>query len=164
MIAIGVLSIGLSGVAASLYFGFSRSNAGDDLATAGQYSRMVIELINGRNYLALAPKAGDGLPTTGSGVNDADADPPKALVDPPFAGDDFLAYNYVDAGDGGADVAAKGRTLTDLERYTRKVQVERMSSTVDTPEYNLVRLMVTIYWQEKGAEKSVTTTSIVPIL
>jgi prepilin-type N-terminal cleavage/methylation domain-containing protein len=164
MIAIAVLSIGLSGVAASLYFGFSRSNAGDDLATAGQYSRMVIELIKGRNYLDLAPKAGNGLPTAASGVNDpANADP-VPLADPPLQPDAFLAYNYEDGEDGAAETAAKGRTLADLEKYTRKVQVERVSNTAGTPEFNLIRLTVTIYWEEKGVEKSVATTAIVSML
>lgn len=164
MIAIAVLAIGLSGVAASLYFGFQKSNAGDDLATAGQYSRMVIELIKGRNCLDLAPKGGDGLPTAASGVNDTDAQAPRPLADPPLQPDAFLAYTYADADDGGAETAAKGRTLSDLERYTRKVQVERLSNTAGTPEYGLVRLTVTVFWEEKGVDKSVSTTSLVPIL
>lgn len=165
MIAIAVLAIGLSGVAASLYFGFQKSNAGDDLATAGQYSRMVIELVKGQNLIDLsAPKGADGLPLPTSGVNDTAGEAPRALAAPPLLPDAFLAYTYSDSEDGGEEVAAKGRTLSDLERYTRKIQIERLSNDTDEPEYRLVRLTVTIYWEEKGVDKSVATTTIISVL
>lgn len=157
MIAIAVISIGLSGVAASLYFGHIQSQHGDELAKASQYARSSLEMINTRNLINLTtPKDANGLPDATTGLNDADADPPRALLSLPFYNQDFLGYSAVDPND---------KSARELANYTRKIQMERLSNDDTTPEYGLARVTVTIYWENPNnaaQPKSISTSSLLP--
>lgn len=156
LIAIGVLAVGLSGVAASLYYGHAKSKHGDDLARAAQYSRMLIEIATSRNFVDTAvPIGDDGLPTPESGVNDSSTEPPRELVAAPYTPKDFIGY----WSDSEAD---RDDTQRELLRYKRNIRMERVG-TEDTPEENLVRVHVTVYWEKKkeGGKNSVSTSAIV---
>lgn len=154
MIAIAVIVVGMSGVAASLYFGFAKSRHGDDIATATQYSRMLIEIGAGRNFVDQNLDAGTRLPSSTSGMNDTDAEAPRALDAPPYDAGDFLAYPYVADGD---------EPSRDLGKFTRKIQMQRVGAK-GTPEEFLARITVTLYWDDKGAQRSVSTSAILPIV
>lgn len=156
LIAIGVLAVGLSGVAASLYYGHAQSKHGDDLARASQYSRMLIEIATSRNFVDTAvPIGGDGLPTEDSGVNDSDGEPPRELVAAPYTPKDFIGYWNTSEAD-------RDDTQRELLRYKRNIRMERVG-TKGTPEENLVRVHVTVYWEQKseGGKNSVSTSAIV---
>lgn len=156
MIAIAVIVIGMSGVAASLYFGFTKSRQGDEIATATQYSRMIMEIAQGRNFIDsnITPlNAATALPDATTGMNDTDAEPPRALDAPPFTAEDFLAYSYA---------SAPGEPSRDIWKYTRKVQLERLGAKGTANEF-LARLKVTLYWEDEGVKRSVTTSAIVPV-
>jgi len=156
MIAIAVISIGLSGVAASLYYGHIQSQYAEEVATGAQYSRMLLEMATNRSLINNDLGA-DGLPLPTSGMNDTDAEPPRALSAPPFVERDFLGYwSTVEADN---DDSAR-----ELARYKRKIQMERLGGS-DTAEEYLVRVTVTIYWEDEknaGKLRSTSTSAILP--
>jgi type II secretory pathway pseudopilin PulG len=145
MVAMGVIAVGLSGVAAALIFGVTKSNYGAQLELATNHSRTLVETIQGRGLVSKAPlDGGTQLPLNDSGVNDKDTDPPRKLTDPPFQ--DPTLHPAIDP--------------EDLGHFTRKIQMKRRGGKGTTGE-NLVDVVVTIYWEEKGVEKSVKTTAVI---
>lgn len=158
LIAMGVIAVGLAGVVASLYYGHAQSKHGEDLARASQYSRMLIEIASGRNFIDgtnFTYFGGDGLPNATSGVNDSDAEPPRDLVAPPYTAADFTGY-FTSA------TANQDDTTRELLRYKRKIQLERIGAA-NTAEEHMLRMTVTVFWEPKkeGGRNSVTTTAIV---
>lgn len=145
MIAIGVIAVGLSGVAASLIFGVTKSNYGSQMATATNHARTLVETIQGRGLVSKAPLAsGTMLPLEESGINDNPGDDPKPLTDFPF--DDATIHPAIDE--------------KELAKYFRKIELSRRGNKGEVDE-NLVNVKVTVYWEEKGAKKSVTTTAVI---
>ena len=161
LIAIAVLVVGLSGVAASLYFGVEKSKHGDEIATATQYSRMLIEMTVGRNLIDLNADA-SGLPPSTSGLNDSAAQTPRDLDSPPFVSDDFTGYTS--SGANAEAAKAQDASLRDMERFKRLIRVERLGAK-NTAQEHLARLTVTISWATKneGGKQSVSTSTIIPL-
>lgn len=159
LIALAVISIGMAGVAASLYFGSVKSRHGDTLATATNYSRILIEIASGRNYLDKDISTATGLPKDDSGMNDATTQAPRLLEDPPFSAEDFLAYPYPDS----EDHPNPEEPSRDIRKFTRNIRIERVGEK-GTPEEFLARMIVTVYWEDKGVERSASTTAILPIV
>ena len=145
LIAIGVIAVGMSGVAASLIFGATRSSHGHQIALAANHARTLVETLKGRSLVSKAPLDGTTkLPQDDSGVNDKVDDPPRLLNDPPF--DDATIHPAIDT--------------DELEKFRRKIMLSRRGGKGEIGE-NLVNVTVTVYWEEKGVEKSVTTTAVV---
>jgi hypothetical protein len=143
MIAMAVILIGMSGVAATLYFGFNSSDHGDKLAAATQHARTLIEIAVGQNFNdGTNIDGGTGLPSVNSGMNDAASQEPRELDAPPYYKAAF----------------PPGR---DLSIFKRKITIERRG-LVGSPEQHLALMTVTIYWEEKGVERSVTTSAVIP--
>jgi prepilin-type N-terminal cleavage/methylation domain-containing protein len=154
LVAMAVIAIGMSGVAASLYFGHQKSQHGDKIATATNHARTLIELAVGRNYNdggTIVPLDGVGLPTADSGLNDAAADSPRALAAAPFTENDFLPVAE----------AGEVNPRSYLEDFQRKIQITRIGAA-GTPDEFLQRMTVTIYWEEKGGRHNVSLAAIIP--
>lgn len=154
LVAMAVIAIGMSGVAASLYFGFQKSQHGDKISTASNHARTLIELAVGRNLNdggTIVPLDAQGLPTATSGLNDATTDPPVPLASAPFFDNDFLPVGEA----GSVDPRAY------LDDFQRKIQITRLGAA-GTPEEFLERMTVTIYWEEKGGRHNVSLSAIIP--
>lgn len=156
LVAIGVIAVGLSGVAASLYYGHAKSKHGDDLAKAAQYSRMLIEIATSRNFIDSNIALGaNGLPAPTSGMNDSASQAPRDLVAPPFAPKDFLGYwNTTES--------ERDDTERELLRFKRNIRVERVGTKGSAQEH-LARITVTVHWVEKkeGGKNYASTSAIV---
>lgn len=144
-----VILIGIAGVVGSLTFGLRASSHGEMLTDASNHARMLIECMVGRDYIsratALTPKSGSAAgnwPTAASGLNDAG---PVALDAPPF---DENPDIYLD-------------TAT-LHEFTRQVTCERRGSASGDPDEFLANVTVRIFWEEKGVQKSVTMSAVIP--
>ncbi len=159
LIAIAVIVIGLSGVAASLYFGFEKSKHGDEFAQATQYSRMLIEFVSKMDLKnGFPPLGGNGLPQNGSGINDNTGQAPRHLTEAPFEPKQFLGY-------WSEDDALNDESRRQLDRYTRNIRLERLGAK-GTPEEFLGRITVTVYWPKEdggGGKNYVTTSTIIPL-
>lgn len=147
LIAMGVIAVGMSGVAAALIFGVTKSNYGSNIAVATHHARTLMEATLGRTLVSSDAfnDPSTGLPKADSGLNDADDDPPLALNAPPF--EDPKIHQSI--------------SPEELGQYTRKIQMTRRGAKGTVGEF-LVTMSVTIYWQDKGVQKSVTTTSVIP--
>lgn len=154
IIAMAVIAIGLSGVAATLYFGTQKSGHGDKIAQATNHARTLIELAVGRNYNdgTIPIDTSTNLPTVDSGMNDAEDADPRALDALPFTSADFLPV----AETGVVDPRAY------LKEFTRKIQISRVGTVAGEPEEFLERIKVTIYWEEKGGRHNVSLSAIIP--
>jgi type II secretory pathway pseudopilin PulG len=142
MVALGVIAIGMAGVAASLFFGFKKSGHGEHLAVATNQARVIIETIQGQSMIGLAvPKDGNQLPDDTTGLNDPPGADPVPLDAPPFPQNTF--------------------TLPEREigMYQRTINMERLGAA-GTIEDTLVRVTVTIYWQQEGVVHSAPVTAI----
>lgn len=145
MIAIGVIAVGLSGVAASLIFGVTKSNYGSQMATATNHARTLVETIQGRGLVSKAPLNGTTmLPLDNSGVNDAPTANPRPLTEAPF--NDPTIHPAINE--------------QELTKYYRKIEMTRRGLKGEIDE-NLVNVKVTVYWEEKGVKKNVTTTAVI---
>ncbi len=148
MVSLGVIAIGIVGLASSLYFGFIQSQHGDRISKATQQARVLIETTRGNSlssnseYLNL----GTNLPRTDSGLNDDfevnSFDDARPLYDPPF---DVEISHLMPP--------------QETSRFRRRITLERTGLAGEVGE-NLLRMSVTIYWQEKEKLKHVTTTGI----
>ena len=150
LVALGVIAVGMAGVTASLIFGAAKSNYGNDLETATRVSRTIIEEIEGRNLVSTPPLGGDNLPTKTSKINDFPTDPPRPLLEPPLNDPKYFPSN-------GSTNNLDFEKLND--KFTRKIEMQRRGAKGTTGE-NLVDIKVTIYWQDKGVQKSVVTTAV----
>lgn len=149
----GVIAVGLAGVAATLYFGHQKSQHGDRVAEATNLARTIIELSVGRSFLdnnTNVPLQPNGLPTNASGLNDPPTATPRPLLDPPFNASDFLPIS-----EAGVDRWAY------LRDYQRRIIVTRVGAA-GTPEELLLRMNVTLFWEEKGGRHNVSLSAIVP--
>ncbi len=143
MVALGVIAVGMSGVAASLIFGFQKSNHGDRIAIATNHARILVDLIQNRSLISLAPvKDGNGLPDAASGLNDAANAQPRPISDAPFQQNDFTMPER------------------DLSNYKRKITMVRRGA-VNTEQGNLVTVTVNIYWEDEGVPRHAATSAVV---
>lgn len=142
LIAMGVIAVGLLGVAASLTFGSRQSGHGEKMLIATNQARILIESLDGQNLVSNPPLAGNNLPPATSGVNDGLGDR-RPLTAAPF-------NNPADHPDILPGV---------LDQYTRRIRLSRRG-TAGTPGEFLVNAEVTVFWKEKGVERSVTTTAV----
>lgn len=147
LIAMGVIAVGMSGVAAALIFGVTKSNYGSNIAVATHHARTLMETTLGRTLVSSDAfnDSATGLPRSDSGLNDTDGEAPRALNAPPF--EDPKIHQSI--------------SPEELGLYTRKIQMTRRGAKGTVGEF-LVTMSVTIYWQDKGVQKSVTTTSVIP--
>ena len=142
LIAMGVIAVGLLGVAASLTFGSRQSGHGEKMLIATNQARIILEAIGGRSLLSNPPLAAGNLPPAASGINDG-ANDRRALTAPPF-----------DNPDEHPDILPGV-----LDQFTRRIRLTRRGLD-GTPGEFLVNTEVTIFWKEKGVERSVTTTAV----
>jgi prepilin-type N-terminal cleavage/methylation domain-containing protein len=147
LIAMGVIAVGMSGVAASLIFGVTKSNYGSNMAVGTHHARTLMETTLGRTLVSsdAYTDSATGLPRTDSGLNDTEAQAPRPLNDPPF--NDPSIHQTIPP--------------EELGLYTRKIQMARRGAKGTVGEF-LVTMTVTIFWEDKGVQKSVTTSSVVP--
>lgn len=157
LIAMAVIAIGMSGVAASLYYGQRQSQHGDELAKASQYAKTLIELCRARSFAGSSTLDGDGLPNEDSGINDNADQPPRELSFFPYEEKDFLGY--------WTDVEAdQDNSAREMERFTRHIRMERISAEGE-PNDALARMTVTVYWEAKseGGKNHVTLSALIPM-
>lgn len=143
MIAIAVILIGLFGVTNSLVFGLSATHHGTMLSEASSHCRTLLETATGRDYISLTPPSqldGDNMPSAASGLNDADDD-----------------RTPIDA----APFEAVFLTNADIRPFMRNIQTVR-KGPVGTPEGELAIMTVTVFWNEKGVEKRVRMSGVIP--
>lgn len=125
MVAVGVLAVGILGVFACFAFGMRAEELADRKTQATYRARQLVDLIRTRNlpFLGVCP------PPTSSGLND----PPgqkRPLNDPPFA-NDFAS----DTG------------------FSRSIRIERVSNNPADYAYDMVRVRVVLYWNQKGTDR-----------
>ncbi len=148
MIAMAVILVGLAGVTSSLIFGLRAGHHGELLTDATNLARLIIETEIGRDYISSATDVdGDNMPGANSGLNDA-AGVTRAIDAFPFE-DDFM-QDLVGT--------TSGRSTGHFERH---IEVTRLGAS-GTPEEFLATMTVTISWEEKGVDKDVTMSAIVP--
>lgn len=132
LVAVGVLAIGLLTLVGAVAYGLSVASEGEKHHQAVEHARRLIALTRARDLPYTQPTVPPG-PT--SGINDAPS-VRRPLGAPPFAGDGFPP----DAG------------------FERNIRLDW-----DYPGYRadrLVKVTVTLYWQSKGRERSLTLTGV----
>lgn len=156
LIAIAVIVVGMSGVAASLYFGFTKSKHGDEVADATQYARMLIDLTSKLDLANGFPLDSNNLPKSDSGINDSTGQAPRKLDDPPFDYTQFTGWWTTNV--------SYDKSKAMLGHYTRNIRIERIGASGSTEEH-LGRITVTIYWpkEKNGGKNYVTTSTLVQL-
>lgn len=154
LIAIAVIVVGMSGVAASLYFGFTKSKHGDEVADGTQYARMLIDFTSKLDLANAFPLDSNNLPKSDTGINDSTGQAPRKIDDPPFSADQFWGLWSTSTAEDAND-----KSHARLGRFTRNIRIERIGKK-GTPEEHLGRITVTIYWpKEKNGGKNYVVTS-----
>lgn len=135
LVALGVLAIGILGVTAVFIFGISSTEHGKNLSKATTYGRDILEIIRTHG---LIPLAGTIPPPASSGLND----PPSARV----------ALNQSPHG-------SFAQAMPANTGFFRNIKTERASTDPTSHLYNVYKVTVTIYWKEKGVERSMEMTA-----
>jgi len=127
-IAIFVLTIGILGAYSAFSFSLNSVFHARNISVATNNARLLVEAVRLKN---LPPWAATFPTSDESGLFDAPG-ARRALNAPPFQ----------------LDLPADGQ-------FSRRVHVERLSGDSNSYQYNIARISVTVYWDEKGAEKQV---------
>lgn len=126
LISVVVLTIGLLGVMGSLTFGLRASAYSGTTSEAVNCARQILERIRLQN-LAWSDNV---IPPDTVGLADTASDR-RAIEAPPF------------------------QAMTPSRNLRRNIQMHRVSMVASDPNYNLMQVQVTIYWFDRGSEKSV---------
>lgn len=133
LIAVGVLAVGILGVCATFGYALRAETHAGRLSEATGHARQLVELIRVRN---LPFQYDPGMPPADSGLNDT-ASQRRPLNGAPFASD-----------------------LPASTGLSRNIRIERVSTDTSDYRYNLARVTVTVYWQDRGGEKRVQLVSV----
>jgi type II secretory pathway pseudopilin PulG len=148
LFAIGVIAVGLLGLFSVFISGTRASAFGANVSRATGYCRDVLEIVRSRGLVFhYGDTAGvPNLPPVDSGLNDAAATRTVLNATPPTQNGGF--------GDLGQD------NLAERAQFTRNIRTERMTNDPNSHLVSLFRVTVTIYWEERGIERSVTMTGV----
>jgi type II secretory pathway pseudopilin PulG len=139
--AVGVIAVGLLGLVSVLVSGTRAADFGINTSRATSRARDILEIIRAEG-LAFEHDKYPGLPDEDSGLND----PPDARIPldavPPLRVGGTLADKYTEDGETAA-------------RFTRNIKTERITNDANDHRYPILKVTVTIYWMERGKERSV---------
>jgi hypothetical protein len=161
LVAMFVMVVGIAGVTSSIYWGMQKTDSGKYVTQASDFARILTETFVARGEIAQAAALTPPWPDADSGINDEPGER-RALFAPPFQ----------DLATAGAADMAYGAVLEqrDVDKYSRNIQVERLApeGTLTGPPGNqsgysaeLARLVVRVYWDEKGHERHVKLETVI---
>jgi prepilin-type N-terminal cleavage/methylation domain-containing protein len=134
LFAIGVVAVGLLGLASVFITGMRANAFGKHTAEATNHARQVLEIIRSRG---LAFKTGTLPPNQASGFND---------------GTNKVALN--------ATPPLQMAMLAADTRFQRSIQTTRASTDPDSYLYHYLNITVTIHWEERGTPRSVSVSGL----
>jgi type II secretory pathway pseudopilin PulG len=143
LFAIGVIAVGLLGLFSVFVSGTRASAFGANVSRATGYARDVLEIIRSRGLVFHYGDAGGvpNLPPANSGLNDAPAVRRVLNATPPTENGGFADIGQDNPGE--------------RAQFTRNILTERMTNDPTSHLASLFRVTVTIYWEERGVERSV---------
>ena len=152
LIAMFVLTVGIAGVTASLWWATKNQGAGREMTEASNHGRVLMEaLISSMEVNWTALKGGNAWPDQNSGVNDA-AGTRRDVYAAPFVG---LEQSVT-----GQSLIQSNLTY-DVSQFKRNITVTRQGAA-NTYDFGTCIATVRIYWNtEKGRERSVAIESII---
>ena len=161
LVAMFVMIVGIAGVTSAIYWGMQKTDSGRYITQASDLARILTETFVARGEIAEA----DGSPPWPSAASKINDDPSERR---PVFDEPFQDLSSVGAGITSYDSVIEQR---DIDKYKRNIRVERLApegSLTGSPgnqsgySASLARLIVKIYWDEKGHERHVTLETIIP--
>lgn len=141
LISITLIAIAMLGVMGAISYGTKHSGSGEQLSEATHLARSLMTYLEETTLLDTV-EPGEPWPTEHSGV----ADQPsifRQLDDAPFGGMRF--------------------TTSQLERFRRRVQSQRVSMEPLNYRYGLARVKVSVFWSSKQGERQVDMVGLVQV-
>jgi hypothetical protein len=162
LVAMFVMVVGIAGVTSAIYWGMQKTDSGKYVTQASDLARIITETFVARGEIAEAAVGSPAWPDNSSKIFDDPADRRPVFDEP------FQDLSVVGTGITAYDSVIEQRDIT---KYTRNIRVERLAppGTLTGPPTNqsgytasLARLIVKVYWNEKGHERHVTLETIIP--
>ncbi len=152
----GVIAVGMLALMSVFVAGQRANTYGANLSAATNRARQMMELVRSNG---LAFNTGAIPPGPNSGLNDGtkkvalDSSPPTQFS---------TLFKYADATDPTTGQESEGDSSQALavSRFKRNIVTTRASNDSKSYLYNLLQMKVTVYWEERGTERSVTVTSL----
>lgn len=152
LIALFVISVGIMGVMAALFWGVQHSDSGKVMTEAASVARSLTETIRLRGYVKR--------PFPSWAIETATARTPVTAF--PFDSAEDEVYLSVVKGQSGPSGGAN--TQSGLERFQRNISVTELDPSGSPHLASMARLAVKIYWQEEALERHIVVETIVPVI
>lgn len=159
LVAIFVILIGVSGVTATIWWGFQKQDQGKLITEASNIGRIIMENIIIQGTVGTQPNT-TTWPTPATGLNDSPGDRRDILAAPiPFSVVNTLTDHL------GAESSATPthhNIFSDITRFKRNITCVRLAPNNTTALGRLCRLTVTIFYRDGAYEGQVVQEAVFP--
>lgn len=150
LIALFILTVGILGVMATLFWATRNSDSGKVVTEATSLARTISETIRLRGVAYPFPTE----------YNDA-VTVRKAITAPPF--NSLVNEVYLDSIKGQGGTSGAQDMQSNLDRFQRNISLKQVTTASDSHLAKMCQLTVKIYWKEKERERHVSLDSLIPL-